>query len=158
MESEKIIYLIFQKDNNEYQKNIVNYFKLIRAFNKSLIIKIIIVDDFIIEKKLFNLIPISATNYIFWNKYIAGNNLSLVKRYINSIVVLERKTIYLQKVSKLNPINETVASNHGFYILYLDENTEDITNSEYKLIVPETFYQLSKQNFLNTLNLKNNEN
>ena len=61
--------------------------------------------------------------------------MALVKKYINSIVILEHKTVLIQKISNRNPINENMALNHNFDLMYIEEDYNDITNLEWKLVM-----------------------
>lgn len=83
---------------------------------------------------------------ILWNPMVAYNNLTYVNQFKNSIVILDKPTVYLQKISKNNPINENTAINNGFYIFYLKDENIDITNNEYKIVVNETMYKIDFEN------------
>jgi ribosome-binding ATPase YchF (GTP1/OBG family) len=80
---------------------------------------------------------------LLWEPKIANHNLEIVKRFEKSIVILERPTIYLQKISEHNPINENMAINHGFLIMYLKPEIIDITNEEWKLVINESMYLIT---------------
>lgn len=137
-----------------YQKNLVRFFKDLKINNTlSINIKLIFVDLFIIEQQLNDVnlaIKENKYTYIFWNKYVAGKNLWLVKQYFKSIVVLENKTILIRKISDDNPINEQLASNNGFHILYMDETKDDVTNIEYKLVIHRDQYLIEQQKLIHT--------
>lgn len=85
---------------------------------------------------------------VIWHPIVAANNLEIVKYFFRSIVILERPTIFVQKVSEFNPINEQIAINSGFYILYLYPGKEDLTNEDWKIIVSKDLYLLDTKKLL----------
>lgn len=107
--------------------------------NREYNVNIIFCDTHIIEEKIKH---IKKTDILFWQPLLAHNNIELMKEYANSIVVLEKPTVYIQKISKLNPINESLAVNNGFYITYLSPDVIDITNNDWKLVVKDDMFLL----------------
>lgn len=92
----------------------------------------------ILENECINDVELSdvgESDFILWTPLCASQNLALVKKYHNSVVILENKTTYIRKISDDNPVNENMSINHDFKILYLREYN-DITNDGYKLITP----------------------
>lgn len=77
---------------------------------------------------------------ILWHPNLAASNLEFVKRYKYSIVMLVSSTILVQQLSLMNPVNENMAVNHGFHVLYMDEKYSDATNREWKLVVNKEQY------------------
>lgn len=142
-----VIYLFLEKENSSYQRKFVEYFKHLRAdFNEVEIeLNIKYLPNFIIESEIEDIPRKKENVYIFWNKFLAGRNIQLVKDFHNSIVMLENKTILVRKVSLSNPVNETLAVNHGFSLMYFDEEKDDITNAEYKLVTNPTLYLITKK-------------
>ena len=94
---------------------------------------------------------------ILWQPNIANFNLEYVKQCYYSIVILDKPTIYVQKISQYNYINENMAINGGFYILYLNPSNNDITNDEWKLAVKEDMFLVDLEK-LNTLILRDVSN
>lgn len=105
----------------------------------------------IIESKLPQF---GAEDIILWHPQVAGNNLDIMKKYTNSIVILQAKTLYLQKISKYNPITENMAINHEFKIIYIDPEKEDISNEDWQLILSENHYTITKNKLINLIQSK----
>ena len=93
---------------------------------------------------------------VLWNPNVAGDNISVVNEFKNSVVILEKQTLFVQKISELNPINENMAINNGFYLIYINPEETEITNNEWKLVVQEDQYLLSIQNLLELIRLDQN--
>jgi hypothetical protein len=133
-----MIYILLSNEtNNKYifglQVKIMNFLKEKLKNLDSKKYKIIYCPKHIIEK---NIEEIDIYNdYVLWHANVAYNNLSLVKKYINSIVILEHKTVLIQKISNRNPINENMALNHNFDLMYIEEEYNDVTNLEWKLVM-----------------------
>lgn len=124
--------------NKNLESEIIEYVK-IHLKEKQIKYKLIINDLHIIESKIK---MINDNDFILWHPEVAGNNLSIVKQYKHSIVLLKSKTLLIQKLSSLNPINENLAVSNCFYVLYMNNNINDITNREWKLVVKEETYLL----------------
>lgn len=143
-----MIYILLTTSKIEFQKEIQNkiiqYLK--QYFNEKIKYSIIYCPLHIIEK---NIKHITNNDYILFHPYVASNNLSIVKQFFNSIVILRHKTILIQKISKRNQINENLAINNGFKLLYIEPNYDDITNDNYKLIVHPEDYLISIQSIIN---------
>lgn len=107
---------------------------------KNITFKFVFNPQHIIESKLptFN-----KEDIIIWHPKVAGDNLDIMKQYVNSIVVLEKKTILIQKVSKNNPITENMSINHEFKIMYINPDVDDITNEEWQLVISENHYTIT---------------
>lgn len=116
----------------DLQKKIVSFIKQSLENNPDIYVKIYISPKHIIESTLENVDK--NNDYIIWHPVVAHNNLTLLKTYRNSIVILQKKTVLLQKVSENNPINENMAINHNFKLMYIDENNDDITNQDYRIL------------------------
>lgn len=144
-----MIYIIATTDKNcELQPKIFKFLK--SAFSpNSIKYKVIYSPKHIVESSLNEIDFIN--DIVLWHPLCAYNNLALVKKYDHSIVVLLTKTIYIQKVSENNPINENMAINHGFSIIYVDENFSDITNNDWKLVINEDTYKITHKKFLNLI-------
>lgn len=145
-----MIYILLTKEKIpfqlEIQKNIINYLKSYLSNNPNIPYKIIYCPLHIIEK---NLSEIKQDDFVLFHPFVAANNLSIVKSYFNSIVILRHKTILIQKISKRNQINENLAINNGFKILYMEPEYDDITNDSYKLIIQPEEYLVSIQSIIN---------
>lgn len=89
---------------------------------------------------------LDVNDIIMWHPNVAASNLDIVKRFQYSIVLLVSSTILVQQVSLSNPINENMAVNHGFHILYMDEKYNDETNKEWKLVVEKDQYLVTLEN------------
>jgi hypothetical protein len=140
------LFLKLDKKSSE-QKEIINFFKnKIKSNNieyKILFMKELIIPDFIVEE-------IDKQNdIIFWEPKLAHYNIELMKTFSNSIVILKKPTIYLQKISEFNYINENMAINNGFFIMYINPEMIDITNSEWKLAIRDDIFLLTIEKFLN---------
>lgn len=98
-------------------------------------------------------VPILGDNDIaIWHPAVANYNIHIVSTF-TSVVILERETLFLQKISKFNPINENMAIAHGFYVHYIDDET-DITNDEWKLVIKKEDYYIAFTEIVNILNPK----
>ena len=75
----------------------------------------------------------------------------IVKNFALSIVILEKPTLYTQKISEFNPINENLAINNGFYIIYIQDKS-DITNDDWKLVVREDMYLMTLEKLNDVIN------
>lgn len=96
-------------------------------------------------KSKINDLDFSSENDIFiFEPMIANKNLDILRKYPNSIVVLEKPTILIQKISKFNPINENIAINNNFKLLYLSDEV-DPTNNEFKIILNENEFIITKK-------------
>lgn len=131
-----MIYFIISKEKNLIQENIISFIKsnIKPLYNYRIIFSSTHINDsdikFVVKEK----------DIIFWEPIVAYNNLEILKSIQNSIVILERPTILIQKISRFNYINENMAINHGFFIFYLKPDENDITNSEWKLAVKSDLY------------------
>lgn len=145
-----IVYIMLTNDKTcEFQPKIVDYISknLVDNVLKSanLNFKFIFNPQHIIENKIPQF---EAEDIILWHPSIAGSNLELMKQYVNSIVILQKKTILLQKISKNNPITENMSINHEFKILYIDPEANDITNDDYQLVLAENHYTLKLEKLI----------
>jgi hypothetical protein len=136
-----------------YEAEIIDYVKK-NLKERRIRYKLIINDLHIIESKIS---MIKQDDFILWHPEVAGNNLSIVKQYKYSIVLLKQKTLLIQKLSSLNPINENLAVTNGFYIMYMNNDVNDITNKEWKLVVKEETYLITIDKLLDLI-LKNPNN
>lgn len=88
---------------------------------------------------------VSNSDYVLWNPLVAGRNLDFVRQFQNSIVLLEKQTLLSEKINKTNPINENLAVNYGFYLMYLDEQFQ--APKEWKLAIQADNYLITQKNF-----------
>ena len=135
-----MIYFFLSKSDSVIRGLIIDFIKN-NIKSKNYEYKIIFCNQHIIESEI-SFIDIER-DIVLWEPIVAYNNLEIVKNYLNSIVILERPSVYIQKISKFNPINENMAINHGFYLFYLNPDEKDITNDEWKLVVKEEMYLLT---------------
>lgn len=138
------IYLILTKKINQknidghldLQRKIVNFLQTNIA--GKIRINIIYADKHLYEKDLeeidFN------NDVILWHPIVAHNNLTLLTTMKNAIVILLKKTVLIQRISENNPINENMAINHNFQIMYIDPTNDDITNEDYTILGYEDDY------------------
>jgi hypothetical protein len=143
-----MIYVLLTNDKNnkhnlEVQKKIISYLKIHFVNIKY---KFIFCPLHIIEK---NLSEINNEDYVLWHPNVAANNLWLVKKFLLSVVILQHKTLLIQKSSKRNPINENIAINNGFKLLYMEPDYNDITNDDWKLVIPEEDYLIKIEKIIN---------
>lgn len=134
----------------DLQKKIVMYFKEQMTHIKNISVKIYISPKHIIEQTLEGIDKYD--DYIVWHPLVANNNLELLKTFRNSIVILQKKTVLLQKISENNPVNENMAINHNFKLLYIDNN-DDITNQDYRILGYESDYLITFDKLIKKLNL-----
>ena len=135
-----MIYFFLSKSDSVIRGLIINFIKE-NIKSNNLQYKIIFCNQHIIESEISFINP--EKDIVLWEPIVAYNNLEIVKSYLNSIVILERPSVYIQKISKFNPINENMAINHSFYLFYLNPDERDITNDEWKLVVKEEMYLLT---------------
>lgn len=134
-----MIQLVLSKKDDLNQRNIIRYFKKkLKPLN--IRYKITYVSKHIIEAEIAH---IKENDFVFWHPLVAYNNLALVRKYNFSIVILNHRSLLIQKISTSNPINENTAINNGFYLHYIDEVFNDITNNDWKLVVEEESFIIS---------------
>lgn len=85
--------------------------------------------------------------FIFWSGKLAKNNLSIVKQFPNSIVILSKHTML-----GINSdwFNENDAINHNLNIMYLTEEEQEY-NREWKLAIRPDFYSISQKRILDQI-------
>lgn len=117
--------------------------------------KIIYCPKHIVEQ---NIKFIDNNDYVIFHPNVAANNLSIVKNYLNSIVILKHRTLLLQKISERNAINENMSINHGFSIMYIESLYNDVTNDDWKLVIEPKIITINQ--LINNINngKRNNEN
>ena len=135
----------------DLQNKIVHFFKQKMVDHKNIDIKIYISPKHIIEKTLENIDK--NNDYIIWHPIVAYNNLELLKTFKNSIVILKNKTVLIQKVSENNPVNENMAINNNFKLLYMNNN-DDITNQDYRILGYANDYLITFENLITKINNK----
>lgn len=149
-----MIYVLLEKVDSPLQRKIIEFVKTNIKYN-NFIYQIIFNEQHIIESTL-DLIN-NEKDIILWHPKVAYNNLEIIKNFQNSIVILEKPSIYLQKISANNPINENLAINYGFYIVYINPDYSEITNDDWKLVVKENMYLITIEKLLYIIN-SDNEN
>lgn len=153
-----MIYCLLSKKMLKTKNNKINLNKQIIEWfrnniqKNNLEYKIKFVNEYIFEQEISE---ITNKDYIFWNPFIASKNLALVQEYKNSIVVIERQTNMNQKLTHLHPINENLAVNYGFFLMYLDEN--EAVSTDWRLAIQKTNYLMTQEQILQIL-LSNPEN
>ena len=152
-----MVYIMLSKQIDDMQDKIIEFVKkTLRINNVNYHLKFFdkhINDDEISE--------IKESDFLLWHSKVAGDNLAIVTDFKNSIVLLEQKTVLVRKISERNPINENLAINHGFFILYINEYDSEVTNKEWKIVVQDNLYLLTFDKFIKLLkenkdNWKNN--
>lgn len=149
IQSVKIEYYLF------LQKEIVKFISENLKNKIDSKIELIFNNKHIIEERISH---IDRNNSIvLWHPLVAFNNLELVKKFKNSIVILPSKTVLTQYISENNPINENLALNHNFKILYMntDSNLTDITNLNYQILGYEEDYLIDTEKIINIINNTN---
>lgn len=141
-----MVYVVLSKEIDNLQNKIIVFLKQLLKLN-NIRYRLLFVNQHINDTDLEK---ITDNDYILWHPKIAGNNLNQVIEYQKSIVLLEHKTILIQKISDKNPINENLAINYGFFVMYINDNI-DITNNEWKIVVNQNLYLLTLEKFLNLL-------
>lgn len=133
-----MIYILLSNNKNdkhiiEVQTKIIEFLKsnFVGVLDKSKY-SIIFCPTHIIESTLKHIDKFNDT--VIWHPNVAANNLTLVRQYTNSIIVLRHKTLLLQKISKRNPINENLAVNNDIKLMYIESEYNDITNLDWKLV------------------------
>jgi hypothetical protein len=140
-----MVFIFLSKTDSEIRKNIIEFVRLNIKF-KNFNYKIQYFNQHIFENELTDIAD--DKDIILWEPIVAHNNLELVKQFQNSIVILEKPSLYIQKISKFNPINENTAINHGFYLTYINPDDKDITNDEWKLVVKEDMYLMTLEKLI----------
>lgn len=95
---------------------------------------------------------IQPDDMVLWHPNLAALNIDFVKRFHKSIVMLQSKTVLIQSISAKNPITENMAVNHGFFVMYLDENDMEVTNRDWTMVVTEETYLVNMERFRIMLN------
>lgn len=149
-----MIFIMLSKEDSEQQKNIIKFIKEKIKYN-NINYHIIYNPKHIFENTLVDINH--SLDIVLWHPKVAYNNLEIVKQFKNSIVILERPSLLIQKVSEHNPINENTAINHGFYLIYINPERDDITNNEWRLVVQEENYLMDVERLL-TLIKKDDDN
>jgi len=139
---------MLSKTNSVVQSNIIEFVKQTIKYNnfeyKCIYCNQHITDTDILHINIMN-------DIVLWNPFVSHNNLEITKSFNNSIVILDKPTLYVQKISKQNPINENMAINNGFYILYINPDSNDITNEEWKLVVQKDMFLMTKERLINLI-------
>ena len=143
-----MVYIILSKDDSLNRKNIIEFTKQKIKFN-NFNYHMVYVEQHIFENKL-NFIN-HTKDIVLWEPKVAYNNLEILKQFQNSIVILDKPTLYVQKISEFNYINENTAINNGFYLVYINPNNKDITNDEWKLVVKEEMYLMNHEQLINLI-------
>ena len=128
----------------DLQKKIILFIKE-NILSQTIKTKIYISPKHIIEKTIENIDR--ENDYVIWHPLTAFNNLTLLKTFKNSIVLLHKKTVLIQRISENNPINENMAINHNFKLLYIDNN-DDITNQDYRILGYESDYLITLEKLI----------
>jgi len=152
-----MIYCILSKTSSHHRDKILDFLKE-NIRNRNYKYEFIFTDKHLLDKQIEK---IKNNDIILWQPIVAYDNLALVKFYKNSIVILSKPTVYLQKISKYNPINENMAINHGFFICYISPKKQDITNDDWKLVAKDSMFSISKESLWDLIeqnpNAKNNK-
>lgn len=135
----------FKDADNVIREKIVEFVKVNIKFN-NLLYRFILADKHLTDASVVHIN--NGKDIILWEPIVAYNNLELVKSYQNSLVILDRPSVYIQKISKHNPINENMAINHSFYLIYMNPDDVDITNKEWKLVVKKDMYLMSVERLI----------
>ena len=88
---------------------------------------------------------------IIWHPLVAHNNLEVLKKYKYSIVILKHKTVLIQRISENNPVNENMAVNHNFKLLYMEDN-DDLTNEDYNILGSQEDYIITLEKIRQIIN------
>lgn len=137
-----MVYIILSNKDTNHRKKIIEFVRDVIK-NKGYEYSILFTEQHIIENKLSHID--NNNDIVLWEPIIAHDNLELMKTFRNSIVILSKPTVYLQKISKYNPINENMAINHSFFIIYIKPRSMDITNNDWKLVVKEEMYVMTRE-------------
>ena len=133
---------------NDYQQIIIDFLLEVNEIQKIIVLPI----DLFFDDKIEMIDKVN--DYVFIDKNFAYNNIDVVKSFQNGVVLLDNETVFFRKINKLNPVNENLALNHNFKILYLKPDTVENTNDEYKIIVDNNNYLFDYGKFLTII--KNN--
>lgn len=128
----------------QYNKKIIDWCREVFQ-SKNIEYKILFCKPYMFE------IEFGLDDIIFWNPFIAANNLDIVIRYRHSIVILERQTLLSEKVTEINPINENLAVNYGFFLMYLIEDNNENISREWRLAIQTNNYLMPKNIVLNKI-------
>lgn len=136
---------MLSKTNSVVQSQIIEFVKQTIKFN-NFQYKCIYCNQHITDKDISHIDIMN--DIVLWNPSVSHNNLEITKSFNNSIVILDKPTLYVQKISKQNPINENMAINNGFFILYVNPEFNDITNEEWKLVVQKDMFLMTKERLI----------
>lgn len=139
-----MIYIFLSKNKTDNTYKIIEYLKqnITEKYKYSLFF-----ENYIQESK-YNFID-KENDIVLWEPIVAYNNLEFLKLFVNSIVILNKPSVYVQKISQFNPINENLAINNGFYITYINPDDIDITNSEWRLVVKQDTFLITIERLIN---------
>lgn len=143
-----MVYIMLSEDESIIKREIIEFVKHIIKFN-NFNYRIIYNKKHIIDSDIIFID--TSKDILLWEPIVANNNLELVKTFQNSIVILQRPSIFVQKISKFNPFNENMAINHGLYLIYINPNESDITNDEWKHVVKEEMYLMTHERLINLI-------
>jgi hypothetical protein len=140
-----LYYMATTDRRDELQPKSIAYLKsLLRELPERQRYSIVYNPKHIFESRLPEFFP---EDVLLWHPNVAADNLDIVGRH-HSYVLLMNRTIYIQKLSMRNPVNENMAMNNDFKLLYIDEAFSDITNDNYKLAVPDDDFRITKERFM----------
>lgn len=152
MELHLILTKKINQKNIEYhldlQKKIVNFLRT--NIDRKIRINIIYSEKHLFEKEIEH-IDINE-DIVLWHPIVAHNNLTLLTTMKNAIVILPKKTVLIQRISENNPINENMAINHNFQVMYIDPTNDDITNEDYTILGYEDDYLFTIEKLTNLIN------
>lgn len=152
------VYYIVDKHQSKLEQtkdalsHLYNIFENIESIEKQSLFKFVVTNEYIYNKSIKD---IGKQDLVIWNPSTASKNIDIVSNF-NSVILLQKPTVYIQKQSKSNPFTENMAINLGLKISYINPEN-DITNDEYKLVVSEKYYYVDNlTEHINKLITKNN--
>lgn len=154
-----VVFLLEQKEKlNTFDNRVIKWIKR-NLRSENIDYKLIFLKPYITELEL-NLLDLSNNKiqYIFWSGNLTNKNLSIVKQFQNSIVMLSKQTIF--SVNN-NGFTENDAINHNLKIMYLDEEEQEY-NKDWKLAIKSSYFNITQRIILESIynnesNYKNSE-
>ncbi len=141
-----MIYIVLSREKSVLQTQIVSFVDKTIRQNNFCYDFIIVENQHIIESKFSHIE--NEKDIVLWHPIVANNNLEFVKTFNNSIIIIEKPSLYIQKISKFNPINENLVINNGLFLIYINPDNVDITNDDWKLVVQEDMYLITHEKLI----------
>ena len=125
------------------QREIVDFLKT--NLHKNVKVCILYVGDVLYESEIEGKVGIK--DWIFIHPRVLGDNLGYFHKFHRVITILRNKTVYSQPICYINPVNEIVSYNTGFYVMYINEFDDDTTGEQFAILGDEDDFIMSMEHF-----------